>query len=436
MAVSCGPGLAETSSPFTAPAWPQLAARAETSAPNVGELAQLLARIARERGLLPRATPALLELSGLALTRRAMAQVRRDTPERVRAAHAQLLLRLELVPAGFEWLPAMEAALQGRLEAFYDPGERSIFIDRALLGSARQRALAHELVHALQDQHHDLGARLAYAPDAWDRQSALHALAEGDAEVLVSQLSLPGPVSATGVDESRTLSGIETSADTPRVLVRSLSAAYVDGRALVERVHATGGWEAVDALFTNPPTTTHEMLHPDAARPARAAGALSVGLPPDPTWQLLYSDVLGEQTWRIVLEEWVTERAAEQAARGWVADRLECFKKGGAHALVWELHTADASGASRAWNAVLEGLEFASLDAARGERDPRFRCRAHRDSGVIAALRSHHQLWLLSLSELATEAGCPMMADWAEQLVRLREGGGSDLGPSHLTGPR
>jgi hypothetical protein len=363
-----------------------------------------------------------------------MAQVRRDTPERVREAHAQLLLRLELVPTGFDWLHAMEAALQGRLEAFYDPRERSIFIDRALLGSARRRALAHELVHALQDQHHDLGARLAYAPGAWDRQSALHALAEGDAEVVVSQMSLPGAVSATRVDDSRTLSGIETPANTPGVLARSLSAAYVDGRALVERVHANGGWEAVDALLTDPPNTTHEMLHPEAPPPARAAAALSVGLPPDPTWQLLYSDALGEQTWRIVLEEWVPERAAEQAARGWVADRLESFEKGGALALVWELHTADASGASSAWSAVLEGLDFPALEAPRRERAPQLLCRAHRDSGVIAALRSHHQLWLLSLSGLGKEASCPTMADWAERLVELREGGRFDLGPARLTG--
>ena len=363
--------------------------------------------------------------------------VRRDTPERVREAHAQLLLSLELVPAGFEWLPAMEAALHGRLEAFYDARERSIFIDRALLGGARQRALAHELVHALQDQHHDLGARLVHAPDAWDRQSALHALAEGDAEVLVAQLRWPNSVPATGAGEYRTLSGFDTSADTPGVLERSLSAAYVDGHALVERAHATGGWGAVDALLADPPNTTHEMLHPESTRPAHAAPLLPVGLPPDPTWQLVYSDVLGEQTLRIVLEDWVSEQAAAHAAGGWVADRLTSFEKGGATALVWELHSADASSANRTWSAVLEGLEFASLDAPQGQEGVlRFRCRAHRDSGVVAALGSKHRLWLLSLSDLRTEATCPRMADWGERLVPPPASHRSDPGPKRLTGPR
>jgi hypothetical protein len=159
--------------------------------------------------------------------------------------------------------------------------------------------------------------------------------------------------------------------------------------------------------------------------------------PPDPSWQLRYSDVLGEQTWRIVLEEWVPKQAAELTARGWVADRFESFEKGEATALVWKLHSADASSANSAWSAVLEGLEFAARQEP-GARvgEARFRCRAHRDSGVVAALGSHHQLWLLSLSGLGEEATCPMMADWAEHLVSSREGGGSDPGPRRLTGPR
>jgi hypothetical protein len=41
--------------------------------------------------------------------------------------------------------------------------------------------LYHELVHALQDQHYDLAGELDWKPEESDRQTALQALAEGDA---------------------------------------------------------------------------------------------------------------------------------------------------------------------------------------------------------------------------------------------------------------
>ena len=56
-----------------------------------------------------------------------------------------------------------------------------MYLASDLQDRAADATLAHELVHALQDQYYDLGPRLSYQPEANDRESAVQALAEGDA---------------------------------------------------------------------------------------------------------------------------------------------------------------------------------------------------------------------------------------------------------------
>lgn len=400
-------------------------ARAHVAPPDTpppGELAGLLARVARERGLEPRALPQLVSVSGAELTREAVEQLRSSTPERARSAIERTLSRLELVPPGFDWLSAIEQALEGHLQAFYDPERRSIFIDRALSGGARRRTLAHELVHALQDQHHDLGARLAFAPDAWDRNNALHALAEGDAEALVARLGLtelaaPGPRALA--DEP-----LAPRAEVPGVLMRSFAAAYEDGRAFVEPVLARGGFGAVDELFKAPPATTHDLLHP--LLPSRESmPSLGPAAAPGSDWELGYSDLLGEQTWRIVLEEWLPDARAERGAAGWLGDRLTLFEHGGATALVWQLRSeAGALGAVRSAMLQQFGATPLTITVAasrtgrlRSSRRGDFDCRPHRDLGVVGVLSDTRDLWFMSLEgDTSVDASCHALAAWAERL--------------------
>ena len=56
-----------------------------------------------------------------------------------------------------------------------------MYLASDLVDRAADATLAHELVHALQDQYYDLGSRLVYRAGANDEQSAFQALAEGDA---------------------------------------------------------------------------------------------------------------------------------------------------------------------------------------------------------------------------------------------------------------
>jgi hypothetical protein len=381
-----------------------------------------------------RSIPSVKDVARPELISRALEQISRHTPERSRDAEARLWAALELLPVELDWETALQTALQLRLQAFYDPDSQSVFLDRGLAPGARRRVLAHELVHALTDQHFALAARLSDASASEDARAALLSIAEGDADALVTTLwdaaspdaddAVPGAISDTFGDASSAPELL------PEVVSRALAAAYVDGAAAVRRQLADGGWRAVDGLYREPPRSTHELLHGDPTPSAPlAAGELPAGL------TQTYADVLGEQTWRTVLESWLPLDAAAQLASAWRGDRLSLVESSSQRALVWEvrsnvLHATESAAAAR------RGLRLPAPSHAARARD--FACRAHRDHGALAAWRDGPSLfltWLESKLE-ATPAStqCNTLLDWAAATTR-RVPEALDPGPARLIGP-
>ena len=382
-ALACAGGAAHPSvgapvdparAPWARPAKPAL--------PRNDEVATLMRTVSRQRRLVPRELPGLASVGRDELVARALALSRaleaRAEPGAPLASDVEaLLLRaLELVPREFDREAATRAALEAHLQAFYDPLAREVVIDRALETRLRRRVLAHELVHALADQHFALGARLA-APDASaDARSALLTLAEGDAEALVRELWPSSQAAEGGAAVAR---AVETS--WPPVLARALAAPYVDGASVVQRAIADGGWPTVNALYQRR-DGTRALLQPstDDAAPAGA-----VASPPAPAgFTPTFSDVLGAQAWRIVLEEWLPEPEARQIASGWTGDRLTLFDGERRQRLVWEVRSTakHAAAAARAVSAGLDLMPQSGEDGASG-----LVCRPHRDGGVVVRQR-------------------------------------------------
>lgn len=371
------------------------------------ELAPLMELVARRRGLAFLEPPELEPLSRAELVRRALRWIDAQTPPALRGADAELLLRLELVPRGFSRAAALAELLARRLQAFYDPASRRILIDRALPLGARRRVLAHELVHALVDQRHALGAQLS-GPGSADRRAALLTLAEGDADAVVTQLWGTVP-EAPGLADA---AWSETEPALPEVLTRALSAPYADGQRVVRRLLEAGGFAAVDALYRDPPDGTHQLLDPEfPASLATSPPELPAPTPPDPSWTLAFSDVLGEQTWRTVLEQWLPPERAAELAGGWRGDRLAAFQRGTRRVLVWEVRS-DAERATPVAQAVSHAL---SVSPARGHHTPRasaLSCRPHRDAGVVGQWRHECSLFLVSLLDAAQTVQCAQLVPW------------------------
>lgn len=420
---SCSSGLGASAAPEPSFSIPS-AENASRPAAHVAELQRLLRGIHERRGLELARTPRLLELSRPELVAEAMRVIRATTPERLNATYARLLVSLELAPRDFDYMREVERALSADLRAFYAPEQDTLFVERALPASAREHAIVHELLHALQNQHFGVAASLADPLAEWDQKSVVHSLAEGDAEAFVARWLAPGELDSNLSEP--TTNEVERD-PVLGVLSRSWQALYLDGREAVERAHAVGGWNAVDALLSRPPASTHELLHPERAAAPRAS---ELPVPPSDAgqWRLAHSDVLGEQTLRSVLEEWWPQTRARAVASAWSGDRLTWFEAGPATALVWQLRFDSVEAAVGAAEAFSTGLALASPKGADVSAGARSRaapgsakplvCRPHRDNGVLGISSQVVQLDLLAMHGLSPEAGCRELSEWSSRLPR------------------
>jgi hypothetical protein len=313
------------------------------AAPDPGQSAEPvgappeLSEVSRLRGLPAKAPLALRRISRDELKAHLERSFDAHMPERAILGTEVMLESLGVVPAGFRYRDTVIQLMQSELAGLYDPAENTMFLLADLSKEMEKATLEHELVHALQDQHYSLDRITVFREDESDALSALSSLAEGDATSLMFDAALASE-NKTALDVpisilERQLSLASTRPETagvPRVLVRALLAPYIDGMRFVQRLRERGGFAAVDRAWQSPPTTTEQLLHED--RYAKKEHPVAVAVPPSPAeggpWQETLHDVWGEQSWRVVLEEFTTGALAQKAAEGWGGDRVVAYTSG------------------------------------------------------------------------------------------------------------
>jgi len=295
------------------------------------KLEAALAYVADLRGLAKKSA-----VKGRLITRKEIAayvkqQIDAEAPKDVVEASEALLFGLGTVEASFDYRETLLELMSSQLLGFYDPKQKAFFVSGDLSGDEADATLWHELVHALQDQHYDLARLTDWQPDLGDTQAAIHALAEGDATSLMldavlkprggSALELP-----EGLFRAESVLGAAASS-APPVLVRSLLAPYLDGLAFTHFLRKRNGFQSVDAAWRNPPVSTEQVLHPEKYLSGEAPKVVPLPTPPAHASELKerYHDVMGEQTLRIIFEEWMPARTAAAAAADWGGDRLAVF---------------------------------------------------------------------------------------------------------------
>ena len=284
--------------------------------------------------------------------------------------------RLGLLPAGTRLRPALERLYQQEGAGFYDPRTKRLVVAEnvpgarglgtGLLGLVTGRDLvaeflvAHELTHALQDQHYHLPTRPEPLLDGHgDRELARHALLEGDATLAGFAYVLRRQLDPRTIDVvERQLHGVpgelaKKYPDLPEMLRASLAFQYDDGTTFAGQALAAGGWAAVDRLHGDPPESTEQVLHaarPGAARDRPVAVTLggTDGLEAAGFARIL-EDTLGELLIRVLATRGLPPEQAARVAEGWGGDRLGAFQRGDDLVLVW----------MTAWDSPADAGEFA-----------------------------------------------------------------------------
>jgi hypothetical protein len=261
------------------------------------------------------------------------------------------------------------------VRGYYAPGDdRIVIVSDSARPSLDTRTLAHELLHALQDQRPELS--LGGGADTIDEGLAADGLVEGDANAVEAAYAdrcgsrwscLPRPVaSAVGGSSDPFATGVFMTVYAP----------YAEGPALIAHLRAAGGWQRVNAAYDSFPESSEQVIHPER---------YGTDPPTEPTvrdrtrrgWDRFdrpqTTETLGEATLYATL--WVngaidaTDRSqfdyAHPLSTGWDGDTVVPYTNGSHAGYVWKLafdSPADAREFAGAYRGILVARAARSPD--------------------------------------------------------------------------
>lgn len=148
------------------------------------------------------------------------------------------------------------------VQGFYSPSKGSIVLvsdsDTPMVDT---RTLAHELVHALQDQHY----RLSPARATQDGELAANGLTEGDANLVESIYDRRCGADWDCLERPRGAGGGGRAADFNFGVFLVIYAPYAEGPEFVDDLRQRGpGWSRVNDAYGDFPASTEQVIHPEA----------------------------------------------------------------------------------------------------------------------------------------------------------------------------
>ena len=300
-----------------------------------------------------------------------------------------------LLPRGFDLDAFMVNVLSEQVEGLYDPKAREFYIaDWSPLADQRM-VMAHELTHALEDQHFKIEDWLKAARPNEDAELARDAVLEGSAmAAMVDYLMLGTGRSLKDVPDFDPgmligdLSSTPTLQKAPPFLKDALIFPYIGGLTFSAAVMRNAGWAALPALFEKPPVSTQQILHPALYRSGKTPGI--VALPRlekllGDNWSKLDENIMGEFGWKEVLKQFLDNDRAKTLAAAWDGDRYAVFehKQTKKLILLTRLHLNDEEHAARFFGQYSEALEKKYSERSNLLRRPNFFSFDTPDGGVF-----------------------------------------------------
>src|SRR5438105_2783441 len=301
-----------------------------------------------------------------------------------RYADARTAEAFGLLPRGFDLDTFMVNVLTEQVEGLYDPKTREFYIaDWSPLADQRM-VMAHELTHALEDQHFHIEAWSRAARPNEDAELARDAVLEGSAmAAMVDYLMLGTGRSLKDLpefDPSMLLGELEstpTLKSAPPFLKDALIFPYISGLNFSAAILKNSGWPVLSGVFEKPPVSTQQILHPGLYKSGRTPSTVSLPsfekmLGKD--WAKLDENILGEFGWKEVLKPFLDDDRAKALAAAWDGDRYATYeqKETKKLMLVTRLHLDSEMHADRFFGQYSEALEKKHSERSNLMRRPNF----------------------------------------------------------------
>jgi hypothetical protein len=186
------------------------------------------------------------------------------TPAQMHAGEVTLK-RLGLAPPDFQYRALMLRVLTEQVAGYYDPKTGEFHLADWIDLDGQRPVMAHELTHALQDQHFNLRRFEHWPKGDSDAELATHALIEGDATLAMALYVANNPLRALAFLKSMGATGMASPEldKAPRALRETLLFTYQEGMNWTRNLYKQGGWERVSKAFTELPQSTEQIIHPD-----------------------------------------------------------------------------------------------------------------------------------------------------------------------------
>ena len=272
-------------------------------------------------------------------------RMREDREPDKRYADQKALEKFGLIPKNFPLDAFLVDLLTEQVAGLYDPKAHEFFIADWIPSSEQRIVMAHELTHALHDQHFSVDPWVDAAKPNDDAVSARQAVLEGAAVAAMLDYGLRGSGMSVrgmrGLDPAQLLGGTDSSpelAKAPPFIRDSLLFPYTAGTVFTQRVLQAGAsWADFNRVFENPPASTQQVMHPELY--LQGLQPKKVTLPgwkmilPLP-WKSLDENVLGEFGLLGLFKLHMPEERARELAAFWAGDRYAILENQKTKALI------------------------------------------------------------------------------------------------------
>ncbi|WP_135663263.1 Hvo_1808 family surface protein [Halorhabdus rudnickae] len=173
----------------------------------------------------------------------------------------------------------------GGVGGFYDPsaGEIKIVSENTSTPKMNEITLSQELFHALQDQRFNI---TSYNQSTQELHNAKDGIIEGDGNYVdhlyQQHCENEWEGSCLMPEGSQVPSDFQPHFGLYQIRLQP----YSDGPPFVKEIREEGGWEAVNAVYENPPASTEQTIHPEKY-PEDVPTNLSVSDRSDDRWRVL-----------------------------------------------------------------------------------------------------------------------------------------------------
>jgi hypothetical protein len=242
-----------------------------------------------------------------------------------------------------------------QVAGFYDPRTEAFYMVEGTPPDLLRPTLAHELVHALQDQHTDLDSLISRKRGN-DRQTAAQAAIEGHATLVMfaalsggggdfDARSLPNMSEQLGPLMEAQNSQFPVFKRAPRIIRETMLFPYIGGAGFVQalwRAQANSADKFAAPLGSRLPQSTEQVMRPhDKFLGGRDEPTEIRFVDPG---KPIYENTLGALELSILLAEHSTPR---EVAQGWDGDRYRLISDNGKQVMQWMSVWDDAGSADK-----------------------------------------------------------------------------------------